>query len=218
MQNFRVAHLRLKNGRPLTRLNGDDLSDYDKIVTVCWDLDRCEDGEDDSILRYGATVYRRNSANNEKTVDWVKKLHYKRAVERFESEPVIIAISDPMKFPNPLIDWFIAKNLIYKFGCKLSEKNAADVTISLPHRSIFKILYDPKNFSNEDSSSLSSSTDNNEQENQRENQVVREHFDMADELLALEGQTYYASPCLGFKFWAVYGLLVTLGLTYYLTI
>lgn len=213
MQNFRVAHLRLKNGRPLTRANGDDLSDYDKIVTVCWDLDRCEDGEDDSILRYGATVYRKNSTNNEKTVDWVKKLHYKRAVERFESEPVIIAIADPMKFPNPLIDWFIAKNLIYKFGCKLSEKNAADITIGIGYsRALFRLLYDPKNFSTNISSD-SSSSDNEQQE-----QVVREHFDMADEMMALEGQTYFASPCLGFKFWAAYGVLVAIGLTYYLTI
>lgn len=237
--NMRVAHLRLKNGRPLTRTNHDDLSDYDRIVTVCWQIDR-EEG-DDTIIRYGATVYKKRdySSNSptepqqekqeedkqKKNVDWVKKLHYEKAVERFNREPVILAINDPMNFPNPLIDWFIAKNLIYKFGCKLSEKNTMDIVISIPSREDFKLLYDPVNYVTDDCSYSSTSygenensCDRKEKQKQQEKQERKEVFDMADEFQALTEAQNYSSNYIGLKFWALYGVCVCVSLAFYFSI
>jgi len=103
----RTAHSRIMNGRAIQK--GEQ---YDRVVTSVWNFD-----PDTSVLTYGATVYKKDK--DKKSDFWNKREHKKTAIERFEKHPIRVVIAAPENMPelsNISIDWFIAQNLIYKFG------------------------------------------------------------------------------------------------------
>jgi hypothetical protein len=106
---MRTAHSRFLNKEPVGKRDG-----FDRVVTSVWSLDK-----NTNILTYGAVVYRKNGPNDH----WRKRQHYLKAVERFHNTPIRVTLKY-VGFNNLLLssisnlsmDWYIATNLIFKFG------------------------------------------------------------------------------------------------------
>lgn len=101
-EKVRIVHSRFYQGNPVRKSQP-----YDKIVTSCWSYNR-----DTHILSYGATVY----TKSEKSA-WYKTEHKYTAIERYEKQPVKLVMLSDLHLRNVAIDWHIACEYIFKFGC-----------------------------------------------------------------------------------------------------
>jgi hypothetical protein len=104
---MRTAHSRFLNKQPVGKRD-----EFDRVVTSVWSLDK-----NTNILTYGAVVYFKNGPNDH----WGKRRHYLKAVERFHKNPVRVSLQytgfgNLSSMANLSMDWYIATNLIFKFG------------------------------------------------------------------------------------------------------
>lgn len=106
---MRTAHSRFLNKQPVGKRD-----EFDRVVTSVWSLDK-----NTNVLTYGAVVYFKNGPNDH----WGKRRHYLKAVERFHKNPVRVSLQYVGFFNQTLssmanlsMDWYIATNLIFKFG------------------------------------------------------------------------------------------------------
>ena len=100
---------------------------YDRVVTSVWNLD-----PETKTLTYGATIYRRAAPNDH----WHKADHRSLAHQRFILNPVRVNLQfcgDVTKLSCISIDWYIADNLIYKFGTHNKNKSTIIQTVTLPN-------------------------------------------------------------------------------------
>lgn len=102
---MRVAHSRFNKGIPVCRGEA-----FTRIVTSVWSFE-----SETAVLTYGATIFKKDHSKDH----WNRKKHLERAVERFTNNPIRIvlkAINSIPEISNISMDWYIAQNLIYKFG------------------------------------------------------------------------------------------------------
>lgn len=104
-EKMRFAHSRFHNNEPV--MKGEE---FDRVVTTAWTFE-----PEVSILTYGATVYKKSNAKD----FWSKREHIKTAKERFENNPIRVQLKSKdhnQEIDNIAMDWYIASNLIFKFG------------------------------------------------------------------------------------------------------
>jgi hypothetical protein len=99
----RIVHSRFCDGKPVRKSEP-----YNRIVTSCWSYDN-----ETKVLTYGATVYSRT----DKSV-WNKTAHRLKATERYEKNPCKIVLLAKLSPKAIAIDWHIASEYIFKFGCE----------------------------------------------------------------------------------------------------
>jgi len=100
----RIVHSRFSYGKPVRKSEP-----CDKVVTSCWSYD-----ENTRVLTYGATVYSKTDKTN-----WKRKDHRLKAIERYEKNPCkIVLLSNRVEPKCVAIDWHIASEYIFKFGCE----------------------------------------------------------------------------------------------------
>lgn len=119
---MRTAHSRFLDKTPVKK--GDP---YDRVVTSVWNLD-----PETKTLTYGATIYRRAAPNDH----WYKADHRSLAHQRFILNPVRVNLQfcgDVTKLSCISMDWYIADNLIYKFGTHNKNKSTIIQTVTLPN-------------------------------------------------------------------------------------
>jgi hypothetical protein len=103
---YRTSHLKFVGKTPALKTS----NDYDRVVTVDWEYL-------EGTLRYGASVYTREIRDN-----WIKKIHFEKAKKRLKESPVLIIIN--LSGVNETsVDWYIARKLIYEYGCKSHTPN-----------------------------------------------------------------------------------------------
>ena len=110
----RFAHSRFFKGTPVPKNQK-----YDRVVTTCWTYE-----PETRILTYAATVFKKESSRDH----WDRKLHKQKAEKRFSRGPVRLQLKCSKyigELSNIAMDWYIAKNLIFKFGTH--NKNSVDV-------------------------------------------------------------------------------------------
>ncbi len=128
----RVAHCRFLEDRPVLVRK----EKYDKVVTIVWSYDI-----ETNMLRYGATVYRREAPNDH----WLKVQHRQYAELRYNLKPIVIKFlgvqEEYENMKNHAIDWCIARSLIKQFGAYQKEdKNTGGDFVVFPG---FNEHYDP---------------------------------------------------------------------------
>lgn len=133
MTSVRLAHSRFLENSPAERK---DL--FDRVVSSAWTYD-----PKTSILTYGATVYRKAG----KSDFWNKQMHKDTALERFTDSPLRIFLNNTHycpKLSSSAIDWFIARNLIFKFGThNKNERSSGNFDFEIYIYSDFNIDNDP---------------------------------------------------------------------------
>ena len=75
---MRAAHSRFMKNTPVAKGK-----DFDRVVTSVWTFDH-----NTRVLTYGATIYRKENSHD----SWDKNLHLKRAIERFNDNPIRIVL------------------------------------------------------------------------------------------------------------------------------
>lgn len=125
----RIAHSRFYDGKPVRKSEP-----CNKIVTSCWSYNQST-----KVLTYGATVYSKTDKSN-----WKKRDHKLRAVERYEKNPCNIVLLSNRVVPKCVaIDWHIATEYIFKFGC---EGNTSSVFLDDWYNEEFSYLKPNKLF------------------------------------------------------------------------
>ncbi len=124
-RRLRFAHSRFHKGKPVCK--GEK---FDRVVTSVWTFDT-----DVSILTYGATVFKKENRGDH----WSRRAHVKQAVERFNDNPLRIKLIRPVWLRELLVeidsipmDWYIATNLIYKFGTQSKSDEQIEKTVDIP--------------------------------------------------------------------------------------
>lgn len=117
-----IAHCWFRGYNPIYR-GFKQGSRCNRIVTVAWSyetfhLKTFTDEKSDepirtkTILKYGATVFRKTKSNDL----WLKKLHTHRAITRHNNSPVCVEFDGDLSDVKPcVINWYIAQKLIFKY-------------------------------------------------------------------------------------------------------
>lgn len=132
-KDYRIAHSRFNGNQQVTRRDS-----FDRVVTSVWSYEN-------GVIRYGATVYKRNTKN----VSWNRKDHIMTALNRYMRFPVFLRLKfgdDQSSVPCPVaIDWFIAKLAVEVFGC-LDKNNSEEVQgpVNYGTSYYFNKRYDPR--------------------------------------------------------------------------
>lgn len=119
----RVSHCRFNKLEPIylkSSKNG-----FNRVVTVAWNFDT-----ESKVLTYAATVFKKVRSNE----IWVKKMHREEALERFEKSPIRIQFLDcePKYLNKFAIDWFIARKLVFNFGCWADNQEHLQGEVRVP--------------------------------------------------------------------------------------
>jgi len=132
MHKPRIAHCRFYKGESLHNT----LDKFDKVVTLAWNYD-----ENTSILTYGGTVFKKKNKQDY----WIKRLHKDEALTRFNCTPIRVYLTNSSNrlLTKIGLEWFIAENLIYKFGAYDHHKEL-DMCYNAEIKLGFLEKYDPR--------------------------------------------------------------------------
>lgn len=118
LKKFHSFKMRTAHSRFLDKIAVKKGASYDRVVTSVWSIDPST-----KILTYGATIYRRAAPNDH----WHKADHRSLAQQRFLLNPIRVQLQfsgDITTLSCISIDWYIADNLIFKFGTHDKQKNS----------------------------------------------------------------------------------------------
>ncbi len=99
----RIVHSRFYDGKPVRKSEP-----CNRIVTSCWSYDK-----ETQVLTYGSTVYTRTDKSA-----WNRTAHRLKATERYDKNPCKIVLLAKLSPKSAAIDWHIASEYIFKFGCE----------------------------------------------------------------------------------------------------